>query len=177
MRNLPGAERILFGLDALPRGMALDDPRLPCVALDAAALRLNSFPVPAAVLAGAQPGHEARVAAMTGWLSALAGDWARGRRRKVTDYMAFVAAEIERGRDALAARCAGYDGLFVPEDWFWSALRPLPRAWVVGDGTPRFVEMAFWDGRAVLEAGVGDFWREEALPKSPFRRQRVISIT
>ena len=85
---------------------------------------------------------------------------------------------------------------YAPEDWAWSALRPLPRALV-----PEPVDFAFWDGAALtaillgetkapenvptirLAAGDlgpglgarfpeawGGFWRGEVLPVTPFRR-------
>jgi hypothetical protein len=94
----------------------------------------------------------------------------------VAFYMAFLAAEVERHRAALAAGLARYDGLYAPEDWIWSALRPLPRAWIGGER----VDVAFWDGAVVIAvrlereaeipAACGEFWRGEVLPRGPFRR-------
>ena len=182
--------RVLYGLEALPRGMALDNPRLPSVTLGPAPLRLNTHPVPPPVLADAASGHDARVAALTRWLLSLAGDWAAGRRRLISDYMAFVAAEIAANRDAIAARLARHDGLYAPEDRLWSALRPLPRAWIVADAAPVFADFAFWDGTTLFAAGLrapaegvvplgsgewpgAAFWRDETLPRSPFRRAPV----
>ncbi len=170
--------RVLYGLERLPRSLSADDPRLPCVELGAAPLRLNSHEVPAAVLAEAGEGHSARVAAMTSWLQSLCGDYAAASRRFVAEYMAFIAAELDRRRDALAAGLARYDGLYAVEDWTWSALRPLPRAWI---GRER-IAMAFWDGQAVVAVDPAnpvlsgifrEFWEAEVLPRSPFRRPAI----
>lgn len=168
--------RLLYGMERLPRSLDPDDPRLPAVELGPAPLRLNSEPVPAAVLESAGEGHAARVAALTAWLQSLAGDYAVARRRFVAGYMAFLAAELERHRAALADGLARYDGLYAPEDWIWSALRPLPRAWLDGER----IDVAFWDGSAVIAVRLDqgsaipeqcrDVWSGEVLPRSPFRR-------
>ena len=138
--------RVLYGLERLPRSLSLDDPRLPGVELGAAPLRLNTDPVPAAVLAEAGEGHAARLAAMEAWLQSFCGDYAAAPRRFIADYLAFIAGELDRHRDALAAGLARFDGLYAVEDWTWSALRPLPRAWLGGVR----LAMAFWDGREII---------------------------
>ncbi|GAC1347191.1 MAG: hypothetical protein NVSMB18_31440 [Acetobacteraceae bacterium] len=171
--------RLLYGMERLPRSLDLNDKRLPAVELGSAPLRLNSEPVPAAVLESAGEGHAARVAALTAWLQSLAGDYAVARRGFVAGYMDVLAAEVDRHRAALTAGLARYDGLYAPEDWIWSALRPLPRAWLDGER----IDVAFWDGTAViavrLEQGAAipdqcrGFWRGEVLPRSPFRRPRL----
>lgn len=165
--------RVLYGLDALPRGMALDDPRLPAVALGAEKLRLNTCPMPASLLAEAGNSHASRVAACTAWLQSLAGPWAASNRRRIADYMDAIAAEIARHRADIEHRLARYDGLYGAEDYVWSALRPLPRAWLIEPGAaPVFTELGFWDGRSLhsMPTAPGDFWSDETLPISPFRR-------
>ena len=170
-------------------------------------LRLNSEPVPADAMPLAIGDHAARVTAAQEWLVGLCGDYAPLRRQFIAAYFRCIAAQIEAHRDELAERVKPYDGLYAPEDFLWSAPRPLPRGWVpVGDALLP-ADMVFWDGaRAVAielsaretakqnvlaAAGVslcriepvtfdrlGDvlapcflhFWRDQALPSSPFRR-------
>jgi len=187
---------IPFGIDRLPR-----DPRLRCVEVGAAPLRLNSESVPADAMPLATGDHAARVAAAVGWLEAQCGDYAPLRRQFITTYFRVLAARVEARREELAARLKPYDGLYAPEDYLWSALRPLPRGWVpVGDGYLP-ADVVFWDGerataielgardterhRALLAAGVAAHRIEpttlpdellpmppfETLPSSPFRRR------
>lgn len=187
--------RIPFGLDHLPRRIALDDTRLRSVIVGAAPLRLNTEPLPPDVLVAAAD-HAARVAAAIGWLHDLCGDYAPPRRQFITAYFAFLAAHIAEHRAELAAALSRYDGLYAPEDWLWSALRPLPRAWLPAGDRLLPADIAFWDGTQLLaferdlqrrsmlrEAGIAIiesvdqlpdtfrlFWRSQALPMSPFRR-------
>lgn len=135
--------RILYGLDRLPRGMAPDDPRLPGVAEAGGLLRLNTIPLPRAVQAEAAPTHPARIAAMRSWLEDSCGDYARTRRAFVAAYLDLIAEQIARHRPALEAGLARFGGLYAPEDWFWSAPRPLPRAWLPSPSGPVFAEIAF----------------------------------
>ena len=61
-----------------------------------------------------------------------------------------MAAHIASHRDELTHDLRRYDGLYTPEDWLWSALRPLPRAWLPGDGGMVAVDFAFWDGTQAI---------------------------
>ena len=161
-------------------------------------LRLNSEPVPADEMPTATGDHGARVAAAQDWLESQCGDYAPLRGQFIAAYFRFIAARIDEHRTELLERVKPYDGLYIPEDYFWSALRPLPRGWVpVGDGYLA-ADMAFWDGMQVIavevaaqlsdkqkaleQAGVRvcrleslptSFhrpWDNESLPSSPFRR-------
>ena len=187
--------RILFGLDHLPRRIALDDTRLRGVTVSTAPLRLNTEPLPPDVLVAAAD-HAARIAAATQWLHDLCGDYAPPRRHFITAYFAFIATHIADHRAELAEALARYDGLYSPEDWTWSALRPLPRAWLPASDRLLPADIAFWDGTCLLaferdaqrrsalrDAGIviidsidplpdsfRFFWRNQALPTSPFRR-------
>jgi hypothetical protein len=166
--------RLLYGLDRLPRSLPFDDPRLPGVELGPAPLRLNTEPVPAAVLASAVEGHAGRVAAMVAWLQSQCGDYAVTPRRAVADYITGCEAMIEAHRTALEAGLLRYAGLYAAEDWLWSALRPLPRAWVMTETGPVKYQVAFWDGERLLaETPAAPFWHAEILPRSPFRRAAV----
>jgi hypothetical protein len=167
--------RLLWGLDRVPRGIPRDDPRLRGVELGPAPLRLNTEPVPAEIVP-ADTTHEARWAALAQWLEAACGDYAVTRRRAVAAYLDFVRAELNAHRAELADRAARFDGLYAAEDWAWSALRPLPRAWLGDDGP---IDLAFWDGARLHRLDLAAprfpdacrfFWRAELLPSSPFRR-------
>jgi hypothetical protein len=173
--------RVLYGIERVPRTLAPDDPRLPAVELGPVPLRLNSVPLPA-VAWGADPGsHAGRRAALEAWLLAQCGDYNATLRRAVLCLL----DAMEDGMDeaAIAADLARFDGLYLPEDRFWSAPRPLPRAWWQQGGEWRHAELAIWDGavlhaldirrEAALPAICREFWRETSLPMSPFRRDLV----
>lgn len=174
--------RILYGLDRLPSTLAADDDRLPAVVLGAAPLRLNSVPLPAAAWGAGEADHAARKVALRAWLLASCGDYNEALRRGVTHYLDAIASHVTRHRDVLAAGLARFHGLYRVEDWCWSALRPLPRAWWRRDGAWVRADLAFWNGNAVIamrssDFGMGElptpfqyFWNGETLPVSPFRR-------
>ena len=173
--------RILHGLERLPATLAADDPRLPAVALGPSPLRLHSVPLPAEAW-GDGADHAARMAAMRAWLLASCGDYNQALRRGVTRYLDAVAEHVAAHHDALSAGLARFHGLYRPEDWCWSAPRPLPRAWWQRDGAWHRAELAFWDGASVIAMRASDFdagglapalkhfWMDEILPVSPFRR-------
>lgn len=174
--------RILFSLDRLPTTLAADDPRLPAVEPGTAPLRLNSLPLPPDVWPGGEADHADRMAAVRAWLLAGCGDYNVALRRGVARYLDGVEAHIARHRDALADGLARYHGLYRAEDWCWSALRPLPRAWWLQDGTWARADLAFWNGNEIIAMRARDFesgelppafqhfWVGEVLPVSPFRR-------
>jgi hypothetical protein len=148
--------RVLFGMDRLPTRMRPDDPRLPGVTLDAVPLRLNSEALPADRVAAGQGGHAARMAAAEAWLDAACGAYAPLRQRFVGFWLRFAAAHVAAHRTELAERLRPFGGLYAPEDFVWSALRPLPRALLpAGDGAVP-VDMAFWDGTRLLAVLLGD---------------------
>ncbi len=142
--------RIPFGLDRLPQTIGIDDPRLPAASAGTNPLRLNTEPLPPAAMPDTAGDHAAHVAAAINWLTSLCGDYAPLRRRFITTYFAFLAAQLEAHRAALAADLARYDGLYTPDDFLWSALRPLPRAWLPGPTGPIPADIAFWDGTQPL---------------------------
>jgi hypothetical protein len=194
--------RIPYGLDRLPR-----DVTLRCVEVGSEPLQLNSDQVPADAMPLAIGDHAARVTAAQTWLEGQCGDYAPLRRQFIAAYFCCLAAEIEAHREELTERLKPYDGLYAPDDFLWSALRPLPRGWVPAGEALLPADMVFWDGvravaielsaretekqRVLAAAGVsvcriepvtfdrlGDvlpdmlrhFWRNQALPSSPFRR-------
>ncbi len=148
-------QRIPFGLDRLPRTLLPDDPRLPGVNVGSDKLRLNTEPLPAEAMASAAGNHGARVVAMKQFLRGLCGDYAPQRLRFVDCYIDCMAAHIDAHRDELARDLQRYDGLYAPEDWLWSALRPLPRAWLPGEAGMVPVDFAFWDGTQAIAIDVG----------------------
>ena len=166
-------------------------------------LRLNTEPVPQDVMPLVVGDHAARVAAAADWLTSQCGDYAPLRGQFIAGYFDWIATQIDTHRAELAERLQPFDGLYAPEDFFWSALRPLPRGWVpVGD---RFLpaDIVFWDGaqpiavqlgeratereKALQDAGVQlvhgqlpatfeRFWMGQTLPCSPFRRPSPLSL-
>jgi hypothetical protein len=178
--------RLLYGLDRLPATLAADDPRLPAVDLGPSPLRLNSVPLPVDAW-GATGGdrtadHAARMTALRSWLLAGCGDYNEPLRRGITRYLDAVETHVTLHRDDLATGIARFHGLYRVEDWCWSALRPLPRAWWRQNGTWMRAELAFWNGNEVIAVRSRDFesgrlpaqfeyfWNGETLPVSPFRR-------
>jgi len=152
--------RIPFGLDHLPRAMRYDDPRLPGVTLGAEALRLNTEAVPAEVMTIASD-HAGRVVAMNDFLRSLCGNYAVQRQRFVENYIVGASAHIEAHRRELATRLKRYHGLYAAEDWLWSALRPLPRAWLPAGEKMVLADIAFWDGTRFI---VIDFSDQPEIP-------------
>ena len=148
-------QRIPFGLDRLPRTLRADDPRLPGVIVDRDKLRLNTEPLPPEAMASAVDNHAARTAAMKQFLRGLCGDYAPQRLRFVDCYIDCMTAHLEAHQDEQARDLQRYDGLYAPQDWLWSALRPLPRAWLASDAGMALVDFAFWDGTQAIAIDVG----------------------
>lgn len=177
--------RVLYGLERLPH--SVDASHLPGVELGAAALRLNSMPVPPVVLAGVGTGHAGRMSAVRAWLHAGCGDYGRARRRWVDAYLGWAELAL-----AGATGLERFRGVYAVEDWVWSAPRPLPRAWV--PGATGFVDFALWDGATLTAVCLGaapgglggarvvgadwrpqgSFWHGETVPRSPFRRADLL---
>jgi hypothetical protein len=149
-------QRIPFGLDRLPRTLQPNDPRLPGAIVGGTSLRLNTEPLPAEALASAVDDHAGRVATMKRFLRGLCGDYAPQRVRFVDCYIDCMAAHLDAHREQLARELQRYDGLYAPEDWLWSALRPLPRAWLHGEAGMVAVDVAFWDGTQAIAIDVGN---------------------
>ena len=147
--------RIPFAMDRLPRGLSADDPRIPGVTVGAEPLRLNTEPLPAEAMASATGDHAARVAAMRSYLHSLCGDYAPVRLRFADVYLDAVAAHVDAHRDEVGRALQRFDGLYAPEDWLWSALRPLPRALLRGNGGMAGVDFAFWDGTRAVAIDLG----------------------
>ncbi len=137
---------IPFGLERLPRGYAPGSASVPVATVAARGVRLNSEALPPDAMPLQVGEHAARVTAMRDWLCSLCGDYAPLRRRFIDVYLQFAAAEVAAHRAELAERLARHQGLYAPEDWLWSALRPLPRAWLATEERALPAEIAFWDG-------------------------------
>jgi hypothetical protein len=152
--------RIPFGLDRLPR-----DITLRSVEVDAEPLRLNTAPVPTDAMPLAVGDHAARITAAIQWLESLCGNYAPLRRQFINRYFGFIAAQIESHREELIERVKPFDGLYAPEDFLWSALRPLPRGWVPVQGALLPADMVFWDGlqAVAIELSARDTGRQKAL--------------
>ena len=128
-------------------------------------LRLNTEAVPPDVMPLATGDHAARVTAALAWLESLCGDYAPLRRQFVAAYFRFAASVIDLHRTELLGRLQRYDGLYVPEDLLWSALRPLPRGWVPVGERWLPADVVFWDGvlPMAVELGARETDRQRAL--------------
>jgi hypothetical protein len=157
--------RIPFGLDRLPRTIALDDPRLRCAVVGDDGLRLNSEPLPPDAMPLTIGDHTARVAAATEWLISQCGDYAPLRRQFIVSYVGYIAAHLDAHRAELAERLRRFDGLYTAEDFLWSALRPLPRGWVVLQDRLLPADMLFWDGtqHIAIELAARETEKQKAL--------------
>jgi hypothetical protein len=157
------ARRIPFGLDRLPRTLRPDDPRLPGAVVGTDKLRMNTEPLPAEAMESATGNHAARVTAMKQFLRGLCGDYAPQRLRFVECYIDCMTAHLDAHRDELRRDLQRYDGLYAPEDWLWSALRPLPRAWLPADTGMVLVDFAFWDGTQAIAIDVSGAQRKTGI--------------
>ena len=63
---------------------------------------------------------------------------------------------VQRNRDELSERLRRFEGLYHAEDWVWSALRPVPRAWVPAGDTRLLTDIAFWDGEQLTAVMIGE---------------------
>jgi hypothetical protein len=152
--------RLRYGLERLPAGLGPEDERLPGIMLGPKPLRLSSEPMPPSFFPQQDDSRAVRIRALTDWLSAACGDYAPLRRRFVALYLGFAAAHIERHRTTLNEKLRRFDGLYRPEDFLWSALRPLPRAWVPTGETHVAVDFAFWDGWQLAAVMIGEERRQ-----------------
>jgi hypothetical protein len=162
--------RIPFGLDRLPR-----DPTLRSVEVGTSPLRLNTEPVPPDVMPLATGDHTARVSAAIAWLESLCGDYAPLRQQFIAAYFRFAATVIDAHRTELSARVQQYDSLYAPEDFLWSALRPLPRGWVPADDRWLAADMVFWDGTqsVAIELAARDTDRQNVLLAADIATLRI----
>ena len=161
---------IPYGFDRLPR-----DWGLRCVEVGNEPLLLNSEPVPADAMPLTIGDHAARVAAATAWLESQCGDYAPLRRQFIAVYFRFVASQIEMHRAELTEQLKPYDGLYAREDFTWSALRPLPRAWVPAGGRLLPADIVFWDGTntVALELAARETEKQKALMATGIAVYRV----
>lgn len=81
-------------------------------------------------------------------LQALCGVWDQPARLFLDAYFRWIDGAIAAGAAELGARGGG---LFVPADWSFSALRPLPQAQLASDlAQPVRADFAFWTGDAMV---------------------------
>jgi hypothetical protein len=140
-----------------------------------APLRLNSEPVPADAMPAVIGDHAARVVAAQEWLQGQCGDYAPLRWQFVASYFGFVAAHLAAHRVELAEHVKPYDGLYAPEDFLWSALRPLPRGWVPTQGQLLPADVVFWDGAqaVAIELSARETDRQKALQAAGIAVYRI----
>jgi hypothetical protein len=80
----------------------------------------------------------------------LCGTYAKRPRQFVALYFRLIDTILAADRPALEKKAAGFGGLFTWQDYAFSALRPLPQAFLpVGDSHPK-TDFAFWTGKQVV---------------------------
>jgi hypothetical protein len=118
-----------------------------------AKLRLADGPYPFAEppdLIGAAT-TQARLELLREHLHSLCRPWDKLAQLFLDAYFARIAAALAAAGDELRALGAANGGLFAPEDWSFSALRPLPQAHLPpGEAAPARVDFAFWDGAGLI---------------------------
>lgn len=117
-------------------------------------LRLSSGVIGVAGAPGV-PSADDQFAALRARILTLADPWSRSMRAFVDGYFAFVADEVARSRDEIAARLADFHGLYTPEDLRFAAWLPLPMAHLPAAEGYRLVPFAFWSGTAVVAVDLG----------------------
>jgi len=97
----------------------------------------------------------------------LCGTWAKYQRLFITRYFDFVRLRIEEEREPLSKAIEEFGDLYEYRDWAFSALRPLPQAYVFApkenrdDALPQasdFIaaDIAFWTGHNILAVDLSD---------------------
>jgi len=80
-------------------------------------------------------------------LRSLCGPWDRLAALFLDAYFEWIAASVAAAAPELHALVSRAGGLFVPRDWSFCALRPLPQAHLpAGEGAPVRTDFAFWTG-------------------------------
>lgn len=155
---------IAYGLDALPADGDLTGLPWVDIPMGMRALRLNSDALPLGARSQMQLGDGDLFEAVRDQAVERCSPWANTPRRLLAWYFAEVARRLADHSGDLAPRLSATGGLYTVEDWRYSALKPLPRAFLpVGPGETVKVEVAVYrDGRwAAL-----DSWGAEPTPKA-----------
>ncbi len=155
-RRPPRADEVLAAAKEGRPGAALIVPgRTP-------ALRLNSDDGTryAPDVLAQYPDNLARMAALRQEAVRDVDLFARNQRLFLELYFDFIEARVAAERKALAAELAWADGLFAPEDFTFSAFKPLANAMFVGVesdapvGAVTACDTAFWTGARLIAVTV-----------------------
>lgn len=117
-------------------------------------LRLSSGVIAVDAMGGV-PSADDQFEALRTRVQTLSDPWSRSMHAFVDAYFAFVADEIDRSRDTIAARLSGFQGLYRPDDLRFAAWLPLPMAHLPTAGGHRLVPFAFWSGTTVFAVDLG----------------------
>jgi hypothetical protein len=113
-----------------------------------------------------------RLAFLRDYHEELCGTYAKRPRQFVALYFRWIDMVLAADRPALEKKTASFGGLFAWQDYAFSALRPLPQAFLpVGDGHPK-ADFAFWTGTRLIALDIagdtrGPGWIE--------RNQRLVA--
>jgi hypothetical protein len=83
-------------------------------------------------------------------LKSLCALWDQPPRLFLDAYFRWILAAIDAHRPALVAMATALGGLFVPRDWCFAALRPLPQAHFPTSAGLARVDVGFWTGAAAV---------------------------
>ncbi len=91
----------------------------------------------------------------------LCETWAKYQHLFIARYFDFIRLRIEEARDELTDKISSFGDLYEYRDWVFSALRPLPRAYIFApknldqDVPPSandfvMIDFVFWDGQNMI---------------------------
>ncbi|HUK59428.1 MAG TPA: hypothetical protein VLV50_09375 [Stellaceae bacterium] len=133
----------------VPYGRAVAQDAGPALSVAAgAALRLSDGPYPFA-----EPPDLVRATSVADrleilreQLASLCGPWDRLAALFLDCYVEWIAATLATADAELRDLSARAGGIFAPEDWSFSALRPLPQAHLPAGTASVRADFAFWTG-------------------------------
>ena len=111
--------------------------------------------------------------------------WGQPARLFVLRYFDFITAQVDRHRAELERRLEPFGGLYVYQDWVYSAPAPLPRAWLHAPrirGTPPsletfvFADFAFWIGDNAIAVYVSGFETPTAASRERLARLHTAGV-
>jgi hypothetical protein len=144
-------------------------------------LRLNDGPYEFAELppqAGTGTVAE-RLAILRDHLAGFCDQWAKRPRQFMALYFRFIDSVIAADRTAIEAHVQRFGRLFTPDDYGFSALRPLPRAHLPAGAERLRVDFAFWTGTRLVAVDItgdearGAAWAERTRKLDAAGVQRI----
>ncbi|MEL0106511.1 MAG: hypothetical protein VW802_06150 [Rhodospirillaceae bacterium] len=118
---------------------------------------------------------------------ALCGTWSKMQRLFISRYFEFIVNRVEAERSHLSKSIEAFGNLYEYQDWAYSALRPLPQAYVFaprggsGEGLPQaddfiLTDIVFWTGKKVFVLDFSDPNATDPFQKRKFDRIKNAGI-